>query len=187
VETDIPMATAASDSNSTEEPIPPLENDVIRREGRAQTQEMDVALLRQGGIYEVRSASGGVYEVDVLQRTCTCLDESPEGGCKHYRRVRTDIQAGLVPRPDGKLPAAAQPTLTDEEVHAIRSAEATIVKQYLLDALLTRELERTQLDQEIHDLKFLVEILLEVGVSEGYGLDESRTPLPDTSRFMSNR
>jgi hypothetical protein len=180
VETEIPMATA-SDPNPAEESTPSLENDAIRREGRAQTQEMDVALLRRGGIYEVKSASGGVYEVDVLQRTCTCLDEPPEGGCKHYRRVRTDIQAGLVPRPDGKLPDTAQPTLTDKEIHAIRSAEATIVKQHLLDALLTRELERTQLDQEIHDLEFLVKILLEVGVSEGYDLGESRTPLSTPS------
>jgi hypothetical protein len=175
------MATAASDSNPTEEPTPCLENDVIRREGRAQTQEMDVSLLRQGGIYEVRSASGGIYEVDVLQRTCTCLDVPPKGGCKHYRRVRTDIRAGLVPRPDGKLPDATQPVLTDEEIHAIRSAEATIVKQYLLDALLARELERAQLEQEIHDLEFLVELLLEVDISEGYDLDESRILLRDRS------
>lgn len=176
------MATAASDSNPAEDSTPSIENAVIRREGRAQTQKMDVALLRQGGIYEVRSASGGIYEVDVLQRTCTCFDEPPEGGgCKHYRRVRTDIQAGLVPRPDGKLPDTTPSALTDEEIHAIRSAEATIVKQYLLDALLAREVERAQLDQEIHDLEFLVEVLLEVGVSEGYDLNESRTPLPDTS------
>jgi len=175
------MATAASDSNPTEEPTPSLENAATRREGRAQTQEMDVALLRRGGIYEVKSASGGVYEVDVLQRTCTCLDEPPEGGCKHYRRVRTDIQAGLVPRPDGKLPDTTQSSLTDEEIHALRSVEATIVKQHLLDAILTRELERAQLDQEIHDLEFLVEVLLEVGVSDGYDLDESRTPLLDPS------
>jgi len=180
VETEIPMATA-SDPNPAEESTPSLENAATRREGRAQTQEMDVAMLRRGGIYEVKSASGGVYEVDVLQRTCTCLDVPPGGGCKHYRRVRTDIRAGLVPRPDGKLPDATQLTLTDEEIHAIRSAEATIVKQYLLDALLARELERAQLDQEIHDLEFLVELLLEVGISEGYSLNDNRTSLPDFS------
>ena len=179
METDIPMETAASDSDPVEESTPSIENAAIRREGRAQTQEMDVSLLRQGGIYEVRSASGGIYEVDVLQRTCTCPDEPPESGCKHYRRVRTDIQAGLVPRPDGKLPTTTQSPLTDEEIHAVRSAEATILKQYLLDALLARELERTQLDQEIHDIEFLVEVLLEVGISEGYNLDESSIPLPD--------
>jgi hypothetical protein len=181
VETEIPMATAASDPNPAEESTPSIENAATQREGRAQTQEMDVALLRQGGIYEIRSASGGIYEVDILQKTCTCPDEPPEGGCKHYRRVRTDIQAGLVPRPDGKLPDTTQPTLTDEEIHAIRSSEATIVKQYLLDALLARELVRAQLDQEIHDLEFLVDVLLEVGVSEGYDLDWSRMPLPDLS------
>ena len=178
METDIPMATAASDSNP-EESTPSIENAAIRREDRAQTQEMDVSLLRQGGTYEVRSASGGIYEVDVLQRTCTCPDEPPESGCKHYRRVRTDIQAGLVPRPDGKLPNTTQSALTNEEIHVIRSAEATILKQHLFDALLARELERTQLDQEIHDIEFLVEVLLEVGISEGYNLDESSILLPD--------
>ena len=80
METDIPMATAASDSNPVEESTPSIENAAIRREGRAQTQEMDVALLQQGGVYEVRSASGSVYEVDALQRTCTCPDDPPEGG-----------------------------------------------------------------------------------------------------------
>jgi hypothetical protein len=70
-----------------------------------------------------------------------------------------------VPRPDGKLPDATQPTLVDEEIDAIRSAEAILLKQRLLDALLTRELERAQLDQEIHDLEFLVEVLLEIGGS----------------------
>jgi|GEM_PF-6123564 hypothetical protein len=178
METDIPMATAASDSNPVEESTPSIENAAIRREGRAQTQEMDVSLLRQGGIYEVRSASGGIYEVDVLQRTCTCLDEPPEGGCKHYRRVRTDIQADLVPRPDGKLPNTTQ-SVTDEEIHAIRSVEATILKQHLLDALLARELECAQLEQEIHDLEFLVGVLLEVSIAEGYDLDESGILLPD--------
>lgn len=159
------MATAVSDSNPAEVLKQSLENAAVRREGRAQTQEMDVALLRQGGIYEVRSASGSVYDVDVLQRTCTCPDNPPSSGCKHYRRVRTDIRAGLVPRPDGKLPDATKPTLIDEEIDAIRSAEAILLKQRLLDALLTRELERAQLDQEIHDLEFLVEVLLEIGGS----------------------
>ncbi|MFC7140012.1 hypothetical protein ACFQMA_09215 [Halosimplex aquaticum] len=81
-----------------------LKNDSRRREERAQSQEMDVALYKQGGIYEVRSDSGGVYMVDVLEKECSCPDSVDVGGCKHYRRVRTDILAGLVPRPDGKLP-----------------------------------------------------------------------------------
>jgi hypothetical protein len=71
------MATAASDSNPSKVLTQSPENAAIRREGRAQTQEMDVALLRQGGIYEVKSASGSVYEVDVLQRAYTCPDNPP--------------------------------------------------------------------------------------------------------------
>jgi len=170
-ETEISMSTIASQSSSPTESPPTQENDAIRREDRAQTQEMDVALLRQGGIYEVR-VSAGVFEVDVLNQTCTCLDEPSEGGCKHYRRVRTDIQAGLVPRPDGRLPSAGQPTLSDKEIHTVRSAEAVLIKQQILDTLLSRELERAQLDQEINDLEFLVKVLLEVGVLEGYDLDK---------------
>jgi hypothetical protein len=185
METEISMATTASHTpDPTDEST--LENAVTRREGRAQTQAMDVALLRQGGIYEVCSASGSVYTVDLLDQTCTCPDDPPSGGCKHYRRVRTDVRAGLVPRPDGKLldqpPTKSedeittetdtadgdQCSLSDEEIHAIRSAEAALIKQQLLTELLARELERTQLDQEIHDLEFLIDVLHEVRAKQGY-------------------
>lgn len=77
------------------------------RTRRAREEDMDVSLLRKGGIYEVRSESGNTYEVDVAAGTCTCLDwqrREPDGGCKHFRRVDMAIKAGTVPRPDGRIP-----------------------------------------------------------------------------------
>lgn len=78
------------------------------RTERARTEEMDVSLLRKGGMCEVESASGNTYEVDVASKTCTCPDftkRQPSGGCKHLRRVDIEIRSGSVPRPDGRLPA----------------------------------------------------------------------------------
>jgi hypothetical protein len=74
---------------------------------RARTEDMDVSLLRVG-VYSVFSQSGQTYHVDVFERSCTCPDWSknePKGGCKHMRRVDLDIDAGVVPRPDGRLVA----------------------------------------------------------------------------------
>jgi hypothetical protein len=73
------------------------------RTERARTEEMDVALLKKGGRYEVHSESGNTYQVDVLQGRCSCPDEA--ACCKHQRRVDLEIRATRVPRPDGRLPA----------------------------------------------------------------------------------
>ena len=86
------------------------------RTRRAFEEEMDVSLLRKGGLYEVRSESGNVYEVDIADGSCTCLDwrrREPEGGCKHFRCVDMAVKAGTVPRPDGRLPERT--TTTDGE------------------------------------------------------------------------
>lgn len=80
---------------------------IAPRTRRAHEEEMDVSLFRKGGIYEVRSESGNVYEVDVADGSCTCLDwqrREPEDGCKHLRRADMAIKAGIVPRPDGRIP-----------------------------------------------------------------------------------
>lgn len=85
------------------------QEDTDSRTERARTEEMDVSLLRKGGVYEVQSASGNTYEVNVASKTCTCPDftkRQPSGGCKHLRRVDSEIRNGAVPRPDGRLPAA---------------------------------------------------------------------------------
>lgn len=85
-------------------------DDLEPRTRRAVTEEMSVSLLEKGGRYEVQSASGNRYEVDIVGESCTCPDwrqRSPTGGCKHLRRVDHEIKRGRVPRPDGRLPADA--------------------------------------------------------------------------------
>jgi hypothetical protein len=70
------------------------QDDLEPRTKRAVAEAMDVSLLSKGGRYEVQS--------------CTCpdwLQRSPEGGCKHLRRVDHEIKRGRVPRPDGRLPS----------------------------------------------------------------------------------
>jgi hypothetical protein len=77
------------------------------RTRRAVDEEMAVSLLEKGGRYEIQSASGNRYEVDVVGESCTCPDwdqRTPEGGCKHMRRVDHEIKQGRVPRPDGRIP-----------------------------------------------------------------------------------
>ena len=86
------------------------QDDLEPRTKRAVAEAMDVSLLSKGGRYEVQSASGNRYEVDVIDESCTCPDwqqRSPEGGCKHLRRDDHEIKRGRVPRPDGRLPADA--------------------------------------------------------------------------------
>jgi hypothetical protein len=83
-------------------------DDLEPRTRRAVDEAMAVSLLEKGGRYEVRSASGNWYEVDVISESCTCPDwrkHTPEGGCKHLRRVDHEIKQGQVPRPDGRLPS----------------------------------------------------------------------------------
>ncbi len=86
-----------------EDPLAVHNNDEPRTR-RAKREEMDVSFLAKPGRYEVHSASDSVYEVDVLAKTCSCPDTVER--CKHFRRVDIEIRAGLVPRPDGKLPDA---------------------------------------------------------------------------------
>jgi len=88
--------------------------DLEPRTRRAVDEAMEVSLLEKGGRYEVRSASGNWYEVDVISESCTCPDwqqRAPEGGCKHIRRVDHEIKQGRVPRPDGRLPTESNQTL----------------------------------------------------------------------------
>ena len=147
---------------------------------------------------EVTSSSGNVYIVDLHSKSCSCPDDPPSGGCKHYRRVRTDLQVGLVPRSDGKLPtlksdanertdaggdrepgSTTTPNFSDADIHAIRSAEAALVKQHLLTELLTRDVKRAHLDREIHDLEFLVEILGDIATENYYLEDILKEPTED--------
>ncbi|MBX0288437.1 SWIM zinc finger family protein, partial [Halomicroarcula sp. F28] len=74
------------------------------RTKRAKREDMDISFLEKPGRYEVHSASGSVYEADVLAESCSCPDIAER--CKHLRRVDIEIRDGLVPRPDGRLPDA---------------------------------------------------------------------------------
>ena len=82
------------------------------RTKRAKREEMDISFQEKPGVYEVHSASGSYYDVDVVKEQCTCPDfeqtcsdpDTPIDECKHLRRVAIEIEAGAVPRPDGKLP-----------------------------------------------------------------------------------
>ena len=78
------------------------------RTRRAVDESMNVSLLAKGGRYEVASASGNRYNVDIIGKSCTCPDwqqRAPEGGYKHMRRVDYEIKQGRVQRPDGRLPS----------------------------------------------------------------------------------
>jgi hypothetical protein len=86
------------------------QDDLEPRTARAVAEAMDVSLLSKGGRYEVQSASGNRYQIDVVDESCSCPDwqqRSPEGGCKHLRRVDHEIKQGRVPRPDGRLPTTS--------------------------------------------------------------------------------
>jgi hypothetical protein len=61
---------------------------------------MNVSFLSKGGRYEVQSASGNRYEVDIVDESCICSDmqqRSAEGGRKHLRRADHEIKRGRVP------------------------------------------------------------------------------------------
>lgn len=128
-----------------------------RRARRAREENMDIVLRRYGGIYDVRSESGTTYQVDVLEQTCTCPDSQqtdPPGGCKHLRRVETDIQAGRVPRPDGKLPTNVHPEAVLPDGGDLSTLDARI-----RDALREREDELASLETELRALNFVFDML----------------------------
>jgi len=115
------------------------------RTRRAREEDMDISLLEKGGIYEVRSQSGNTYEVDVIEPSCTCPDwqqREPTGGCKHLRRVDSDIKAEAVPRPDGRLP---EQLFTDGRGGDIDACTTRIAER--LDTI-EKEIGRLQNEQE---------------------------------------
>jgi len=92
----------AVDDGRPERPLSPVHPDDDPRTRRAKTEDMDVVLATNTGVYEVHSESGNTYEVDVLEETCSCPDDVER--CKHQRRVAMEIESQRVPRPDGRLP-----------------------------------------------------------------------------------
>ena len=108
-----------TDSSTTTDSEDERQSQGDARAKRAREDDMDVALLHRGGCYEVDSASGNIYEVDLLDETCTCPDhQNPETPtpCKHVQRVQFELDAGRIPRPDARLPETAllENSLDDE-------------------------------------------------------------------------
>lgn len=158
---------------------------------------MDVSLLRRGGMYEVRSASGNIYEVNVLEKSCTCPDHrenEPAGGCKHLRRVDHELQAGLLPRPDGKLPTNHPTTgghsvrvsrdqyrngapscdSQDEEVgsHVGVERERPHTGAQLVSEMQQREEEIARIDAELQALQFVSDVLDRLRAGKGFDLKQ---------------
>lgn len=168
---------------SQEETERESESESEPRTVRAREEEMDVALLKQGGIYEVEGTSGTTYRVDITTRSCTCPDadqHAPDGGCKHVRRVALELEAGIIPRPDGKLPDVATSlgevdTPFAEFVERVggrldngdspkKGSSETIVdyqqeQAAIIDAMQEREESIARLQAEIEALEFVAETL----------------------------
>ena len=144
-ETDTSVSTESNpDSTASKEP-PTDDTELDPRTRRAREEDMDVSLLAKGGVYEVHSQSGNIYEADVVSSSCTCpdwQDRKPEGGCKHLRRVDVEIKAGAVPQPDGHLP---EELLTNRSGDDLTACTERITKRI---QLLETEIERRQHKRE---------------------------------------
>lgn len=160
---------------------------------------MDVSLLRRGGMYEVRSASGNIHEVNVLEKSCTCPDHrenEPAGGCKHLRRVDYELQAGLLPRPDGKLPTNHPATgdysirrSCDQHRNGANSGDSHDVGNssyegveierphtgvQLASEMQQREEQIAQIDAELQALQFVSDVLDRLRAGKGFDLKQMR-------------
>jgi hypothetical protein len=129
---------------------------------------MDVALLHRGGRYEVDSASGNTYDVDLLDETCTCPDhQNPETPtpCKHVQRVQLELDAGRIPRPDGRLPETALEHSLDDEsgVHLVATLRVRIRE---------REERIATLQAEIQALQFVCDVVDSIGDGEEFELKQ---------------
>jgi hypothetical protein len=79
--------------------------DTEPRTRRAIDEEMDIVFVGIGA-YVVHSESGHRYRIDIFEESCTCPDwqkSSTPARCKHIRRVKMEINARTVPRPDGRI------------------------------------------------------------------------------------
>ncbi|MDX1583902.1 MAG: hypothetical protein R3338_09915 [Thermoanaerobaculia bacterium] len=139
------------------------------RAKRAREDDMDVALVHRGGCYEVDSASGNTYDVDLLDETCTCPDhQNPETPtpCKHVQRVQLELDAGQIPRPDGRLPETALEHSIDGEsgVHLVATLRTRIRE---------REERIATLQAEIQALQFVCDVADAIGDGEEFELKQT--------------
>lgn len=145
---------------------------------------MDIALLKQGGIYSVTGESGETYTVDIIDESCSCpdyQDREPENGCKHLRRVAIEIEEEIVPRPDGKLPTSAlKTTVHDAGVDSgldedLDDADYQQAEAAVIDAIQDREEEIARLQSEIEALEFVTQTLSTIRDSDAvFSLDAIR-------------
>jgi hypothetical protein len=139
------------------------------RTRRAQEEEMNVALLRKGGVYEIDSASGNTYEVDILNEICTCPDhQNPETPfpCKHFQRVQLELDAGRIPRPDGRLPESRGMK------HSLGGSSSECLASTLRMRIREREDRIATLEAEIQALQFVCDVAEEVGEGEEFDLKQ---------------
>jgi hypothetical protein len=139
------------------------------RAKRAREDDMDVALVHRGGCYEVDSASGNTYDVDLLDETCTCPDHlNPETPtpCKHVQRVQLELDAGRIPRPDGRLPETA---LSE---HSLDDKSGTRLMATLRTRIREREERIATLQAEIQALQFVCDVADAIGDGEEFELKQ---------------
>ena len=152
-------------SNSKDEYLP--QDDA--RATRAREDDMDVALVHRGGCYEVDSASGNTYEVDLLDETCSCPDhQNPKTPtpCKHVQRVQLELNAGQIPRPDGRLPQTAL------SVHSLGDEPSAHFVGTLRTRIREREDRIATLEAEIQALQFVCDVADAVGGDEEFELKQ---------------
>ena len=73
-ETDTSASAVPNPDNTASEEPSTDDAELDPRTQRAREEGIDVSLLAKGGVYEVHSQSGNIYEVDVVAQSCTCLD-----------------------------------------------------------------------------------------------------------------
>lgn len=160
---------AVIDSSTTQDNKNEYQSENDARAKRAREDDMDVALLHRGGCYEVNSASGNTYDVDLLDETCTCPDHlNPETPtpCKHVQRVQLELDAGRIPRPDGRLP---ETTLSE---HSPDDKSGTHLMATLGTRIREREERIATLQAEIQALQFVSDIADAIGDGEEFDLKQ---------------
>jgi len=160
---------AVTDSSTTTDSEDEHQSQDDTRAKRAREDDMDVALLHRGGCYEVDSASGNTYEVDLLDETCTCPDhQNPETPtpCKHVHRVQLELNAGRIPRPDGRLPETA---LSE---HFLDHRSGTHLVATLRTKIRERGEQITTLQAEIQALQFVCDVADAVNDGEEFDLKQ---------------
>ena len=161
------MAVTDSSTTLDSEDEHQAQDDV--RAKRAREDDMDVALIHRGGCYEVDSASGNTYEVDLLDETCTCSDHQNPATptpCKHVQRVQLELDAGRIPRPDGRLPETA---LSE---HSLENKSGAHLVATLGTRIREREERIATLQAEIQALQFVCDVVDAVGDGEEFELKQ---------------